>query len=77
MIGHCVSFRTTDGLKFVKSNFLGANFHENVRNDFIHMNFLTFSLKTCQNIKFNEYENHSSQKQKTLKILFIIDRYTS
>ena len=38
------------------------------------MNYHTLFLKTCQNIKFNEYGNHSSQKQKTHRILFIIGR---
>ena len=42
---------------------------------FIHMNYHILCLKTCQNIKFNEYENHSSQKQNTLRILFIVGRY--
>ena len=42
---------------------------------FILMNYHILSLKMCQNIKFNEYENHCSQKQKTLRILFMIGRY--
>ena len=42
---------------------------------FILMNYHTLFLKMCQNIKFNEYGNHSSQKQKTLRMLFIIGRY--
>ena len=41
----------------------------------IHMNYHTLFLKMCQNIKFNEYENYSSPKQKTFMILFIIGRY--
>ena len=28
---------------------------------FIHMNYHVYFLKICQNIKFNEYENHCSQ----------------
>ena len=42
---------------------------------FIHKNYHTLFLTTCQNITFNEYENHRSQKQKTLRILFMIGRY--
>ena len=29
----------------------------------VHMNYHTLFLKTCQNIKFNEYGNHFSQKK--------------
>ena len=42
---------------------------------FIHMNYHTLCLKTCQNIKFNNYGNHCSQKQKTHRILFMIGKY--
>ena len=42
---------------------------------FIHMNYHALFLKTYQNTKFNEYENHCSQKQKTFWILFIIGGY--
>ena len=40
----------------------------------MHMKYHPYFWKMCHNINFNEYENHCSQKQKTLKILFIIDR---
>ena len=39
------------------------------------MNYNTLVLKTCQNIEFDEYEFHFSQKQKTPRILFIIGKY--
>ena len=34
---------------------------------FIHMNYHTLFLKTCQNIKFNKYENHFSRKQRKIQ----------
>ena len=52
--------------------------HPNIRyclareSHFIHMNYHTLFLKTFQDIRFNEYENHCSQKtKKTLRTLLL------
>ena len=96
MIGHRVSFQTTDGQNLWNRTFWVQIFMKMLEKSysivtvyahpylrycwarelyFIHMNYHKLFLKMCQNIKFNEYGNHCSQKQKTCRILFIIGRY--
>ena len=85
MIGHRVSFRTTDGQSLYNRTLLGQIFMKMLEKSysivtvyahpyirycwakepiFIHMNYHTLFMKTRQNIKFNEYGNRCSQKQK-------------
>ena len=39
------------------------------------MNYKTHFLEVCQNIDFNEYENHCSKNIQPLHIISIISRY--
>ena len=84
MTGHRVSFQTTDGQSFhenVRKELLNC-YHISVykillskRTPFYTHELSHIMSENVSKYQFNEYENHSSQKQKTLMILFIVGRY--